>query len=144
MKHAILAESEQLSTHLHGDDIKDTKKLQMKSLVEFMRSLGYEMRRDWFNKNHAFYSILKENDGRNNISVRTAIDLHNGNLIDSHGKHFREPFDFDEYRFVKAQAARIVSVVKMQYSKKQHKFTVQSHKVQFVRPSYYHIFMENQ
>lgn len=143
MKHALLSENEQLSTHLHGDDVKPTEFLQRQSLIEFMRCLGYNFADDWFTQNEYFFSNHPKNKGRNNISVQTAVKLHNGELIDTHGKRFREPFDFDEYSFVRAQAAKIVKICKLQYSKKDHRFVVQSHKVQFVRPSYYHIFMEN-
>ena len=144
MKHKLLSDAEQLSTYLHGDDVKDTEHLQMQSLVEFMQALGYYLQDDFSTNAEYFYSHLQSNKGHNNISVRTEINLHNGGLIDNHGKQFREPFVFDEYRMTRAQASKIVRVVKMQYSKKHNRFVVQSHKVQFVRPSYYHIFMRDQ
>ena len=146
MKHSLLSENEQLSTHLHGEDmkveeIKDTQCLQMQSLTEFMQALGYYLQDDFFTNAEYFYSHLQSNKGHNTISVRTAINLHNGNLMDNHGKRFREPFIFDEYRMTRAQASKIVRICKLQYSKKSNRFIVQSHKVQFVKDSYYDIFM---
>lgn len=144
MKHALLSENEQLSNELHRDEvvveeIKDTKNIQVRSVKEFMQCLGYQHFVSCFGEDH-FYSRDPENKHRQSVSWRTAIELHNGGLRDFHGEPLPQ-WQFNTYQETRAQASRIVEVVKLQWSKKEKRFIVQCHMVKFAHEDYERIFL---
>lgn len=117
------------------EEIIDTYKLQLKSLTEFMRGLGYTYEGRLFGSPH-FVSYDYENKARKSISVHTACLLHNGAYTDWHGKDFKAPFDFSHYKIRKAKAAKIVNIVNIQLNKKTGHIRTTSNLVNFVDPAY--------
>ena len=118
----------------------DTKKLQLKSLDAFAKALGYD-RMHWNGSGHGYYSRHKENKHISNISIRTMCRLHNGQLLDWHGKYFRPPFTVDAYKMRVAQASKIIHRVKLMYQKKTKRGICQDHNVSFVDPQYEQLFL---
>lgn len=146
MKHALLSESEQLSVELGSSgqaelyEIKPTNKVQMQSLLNFAFMLGYELTNFPYEVNY-FYSEHLRNKHRKTISVFRMIQAHNGLFVDTHGKRMKAPFDFSEEHLKAAWSQKLVAKVKMQYSKKTHKFVVQNHVVEFTKEFYQEIFV---
>lgn len=122
---------------LTPEEIKNTEKIQLKSLVGFMAGLGYEYKRDWPCRSPAyFYSYEYSNKARQRISFQTSCKLHNGYYLEWHGKKFDPPFDFDPYSIKKALAAKIVVQCHLQQNKKTGFIRASSQLVQFVEPVY--------
>lgn len=150
MKHALLSKNEQLETHLHGEDedavveeIKDTTDLQVRSLENFAYCLGYVLTNHPYEVNY-FYSNKKYNKERLVVSVASMIKLHNGYYTDWHGNEFREPFKFNREQIYAAWQSKLVAKVKLQYSKKKHKFVTQnklSHLVEFTKEIYQEVLL---
>lgn len=148
MKHALLSENEQLETHLHGEnviveEIKDTTDLQVRSLENFAYCLGYVLT-DYSYEVNYFYSNKKYNKERQVVSISSMIKLHNGYYTDWHGKEFREPFNFNQGQIKAAWESKLVAKVKLQYSKKKHKFVTQnklSHLVEFTKEIYQEVLL---
>jgi len=119
----------------------DTSRIQLKSLMNFMKALGYEYSahptEKFFYTNHP---NLKEIA---NISFNTAVKLHNGTLRDWSGhKYFKYPFNkFTPYQLHVAFASKIVYNVKLQYSKKNRIILTQSHVVKFKFEDYVKEFL---
>ena len=119
----------------------DTAKLQLRSLEVFMNALGYKKADSYFDDCINFYSILYENRHRATIAFNTAVKLHNGQLLDWHGKRFRDPFAMDIYKMRVAQASKIIHRVKLMYQKKTKRVICQDHNVSFVDPQYEQLFL---
>ena len=94
---------------------KDTQKLQLASVVQFMQQLQYDW--DFFGK--VFYSSHPINKGRLVIRLRTAIDLHNGNYQDWGGQWLRNPFeDVPVMWLLMASNKKTVVSANLQHSRK--------------------------
>lgn len=113
--------------------IVDTSKLQLQSVKNFLSELGYT----YIAKDHAFYCPYETAKARNWISLRTAVLLHNGNLMDWHGKRFQDGcFDnIPEDWIASAKTAKIVHTVHLQHCKKKGNYIkAQKHLVKFLIP----------
>ena len=112
--------------------IVDTSKIQLQSIKNFLAELDYS----WFNVDHGFYSSYETNKGRNWISLKTAQLLHNGNLMDWHGKRFQDGCfeNIPEEWIVAAKKAKIVHTTFLQHRKKGNYIKAQKHLVKFVHP----------
>ena len=129
------------------DEIIDTRNLQIFALCEFMSALKYEWNTDefWWGS-PGFTSTHFSNKGRRNISIKTAVNLFNGNTIKC---VFGKPpsklciWSFDDYSITKAKAARILEGVKLQYCKQTKTVICQDHRVKFITPSYKALFLNN-
>jgi hypothetical protein len=119
---------------------QDTFTLQMKSLCEFAKQLGYYLSSCQVTGVEYFYSSLPENKHRSTVAFNTMVKLHNG-YIDWHGGNLREPFSVDAYTFTRAVASRIIERCKLQYSKKKKRIVCQEELVMFVKPQYEHLFL---
>ena len=120
----------------------DTAKLQLRSLEIFMNALGYKKADSYFDDCINFYSILYENRHRATIAFNTAVKLHNGQLLDWHGKRFRDPFAMDIYKMRVAQASKIVHRVKLMYQKKTKRVLCQDNRVEFIYVEYASLFLD--
>ena len=110
--------------------IVDTSKIQLQSLKNYMQELGYS----YFGVDRVFYSPFETNKGRSTVSLKTAQLLHNGNLMDWHGKRFEDGcFDnIPEEWISAAKKAKIVHTVYLQRCKKGNYIKTQKHLVKFV------------
>jgi len=124
------------------EEIKDTKYLQIESLLRFGEELGfYGM---LFSPSN-FYS---EHKGIGIISFHTLVDLYNNSgpkyCLDFHGQRRNNTaFALDEYVWTRANAAKIVNRVFLQASKKTGEITCHKHIVNFCHPSYEKLFLKN-
>ena len=93
---------------------KDTLKLQLASVIQFMEQLQYE----WMACSKCFESSHPINKGRSILSVRTAIAMHNGLYNERHGIPTLEyPFEDMPWKWVEAsKQAKIVTSVSLQHS----------------------------
>lgn len=99
---------------IQPEEMIDSKKVQMKSLTEFAKGLGYQR-----SISGSFYSYDYDNKKRRNISFTTMCQLHNNHFQDWHGgDRFKAPFNFSTYKIRKARAGKIVHKVSLQMSKK--------------------------
>lgn len=117
--------------------IKNTFGIQYASLLMFMRQLGYER-------------ILHQ-DGREQfyhrdytISPNTAIAMHNGEWVDDFDleKGYLTNTGFphvvaSQYIINMAEAGKVVEKVKLQWSKREKRYVVQSYIVKFKEDVYY-------
>lgn len=130
------------------EDIQDTRNLQIHSLKQVMKSLGYEYDAGyWTNSTPHFYSADYSNKGRNWISIKTAINLYNNtNAVKC---VFGKPpaklsiWSFNDYQIAQAKAARITKSVKLQYCQQTKQIICQDHRVSFVLDSYSRLFLNN-
>lgn len=131
----------------------DTSRIQLKSLMNFMKALGYEY------SAHPTEKFFYTNDPNlkeiANISFNTAVKLHNGyytewNVIEwaskgnlhSAGFGFKSPFNkFGRYKIHVALNSRIIHRVKLQYSKKKRVITTQSNMIKFICQTYVKEFL---
>lgn len=113
------------------EQIKDTKHIQLQSLVAFMNQLGYT----YDSYSSKFYDIY--NRGKEVVRFNTAVTLHNNPAFLIFDWH---PFHTDRYAYVKAYHSRIVRKVKLQ-SDRRGNVKCQSHKVEFLEFDYYDLFM---
>jgi len=123
-------------------EIKSTKDIQLESLDNFMEALGYGREWSFQEGDESYFSLWGGNKHCKILSFNTAVKLHNGFYTEWHQKYFNPPFDtINIYEYNKAQYAKIVKVVKLQYSKKKKEIKVQSDIVTFVKPEYYDLFL---
>lgn len=121
----------------------DTSRIQLKSLMNFMKALGYEY------SAHPTEKFFYTNDPNlkeiANISFNTAVKLHNasGGVRDWSGfKYFKYPFNkFTPYQLHVAFASKIVYNVKLQFSKKKRIIVTQSQMVRFKFDEYVKEFL---
>jgi len=113
------------------EEIKDTKLLQLQSLVAFMNELGY--RYDSYTRK--FHDLF--NRGTEVVRLKTAVELHNNPAILTCNWH---PFYADRYTYIKAYHSRIVRKVKLQSDRKGN-IKCQSSKVEFLEFEYYDLFI---
>ena len=128
------------------EDIVDTRKLQIYALKEMMNGLGYVFRPSTINSQAYFYSAAYSNKGRNKISVKSAINLYNGNSVKcvfGRPPAFLTIWSFDDFSVAKAKAARILKSLKIQYCWQTKQIIVQDHRVQFTIESYRRLFLNN-
>lgn len=117
---------------IQPEEMVDTKNLQLKSLTEFAKGLGYT--RVGYNQ---FTSYDFDNKKRRNISFATMVKLHNNHFQDWHGgNYFKAPFNFSTYKIRKARAGKIVHKVSLQMSKKTGYIRVSSNIVSFTHQEY--------
>ena len=112
--------------------IKDSSKIQLQSVKNFLSELGYT----YIAKDCSFYCAYPSAKARSWVSLRTATLLHNGNLMDWHGKRFEDGcFDniLEEW-IASAKKAKIVHTVYLQRCKKGNYIKTQKHLVKFVEP----------
>lgn len=95
---------------------KDTKSLQLSSVIQFMEQLQYE----WMACSKCFESNHPINKGCSIISLTTAIAMHNGLYNERHGIPTLEyPFESMPWKWVEAsKQAKIVTSVSLQHSRK--------------------------
>jgi len=95
---------------------KDTLKLQLASVIQFMEQLQYE----WMACSKCFESSHPVNKGRSILSLTTAIGIHNGRYNERHGIPTLEyPFESMPWKwFEAAKQAKIVTSVSLQHSRK--------------------------
>lgn len=129
---------------LTPDEIKDTTELQLHSLMGYMQALGYHMA-DTVTGNNWFTSFHYSNKARTNIAFSTAVDIYNNKYADNHGNKnvSVHPFDFNQYRLHKAQAAKIVNFCNLQMSKKTGFIKTTSNIVKFTKPEYYQMWISS-
>lgn len=131
----------------------DTSRIQLKSLMNFMKALGYEY------SAHPTEKFFYTNDPNlkeiANISFNTAVKLHNGYFVEwnvmelmkmplspSAGFRFKSPFNkFGRYKIHVALNSRIIHRVKLQYSKKKRVITTQSNMIKFICQTYVKEFL---
>ena len=118
-------------------EIKNTKGLQLKSLAEFMKSLGYFMTPSYA---FEFDSYYRNPTDKNIISFRTAVILHNEGNQDNHRKVY-ERFGFDLYSWERAKGSKIVDQVFLTMNKKTGYIHVHKHLVKFTKPFYEQLFL---
>lgn len=120
---------------IRPDEMIDTTKLQLKSLTEFAKGLGYDF----------YYPIDKRfmsndfygNKGKEFISFSTMVKLHNNHYQDWHGgDRFKSPFRFNTYKIRKARAGKIVHKVNLQMDKRTGYIRATSNIVSFVHQEY--------
>ena len=94
---------------------KDTKALQLSSVIKFMNELQY----DWYQITKCFNSVHPINKGRSIISLTTAIKLHDNFYTEWHGNYLDAPFEDMPWKwFEAAKQAKIVTSVSLQHSRK--------------------------
>lgn len=119
---------------IQPEEMMDSKQVQLKSLTEFAKGLGYSFNR--LTSKH-FTSSEWENRKRRNISFATMCQLHNNHFQDWHGgNYFKAPFSFSTYKIRKARAGKIVHKVSLQMSKKTGYIRAASNIVSFVHQEY--------
>lgn len=117
---------------IQPEEMVDSKQVQMKSLIEFARGLGY-----YLDLGKHFYSAEFDNKKRRNISFATMCQLHNNHFQDNHGgNYFKAPFNFSTYKIRKARAGKIVHKVSLQMSKKTGYIRVSGNIVAFTHQEY--------
>lgn len=112
------------------EEIKDSSKLQMKSLCAFMNALGYTYCRGEF--------LGSSYSGAPVVKFNTAVRLYqldwyhvDGKFVPYyHANVLNSPFEFDWYTLKKALSTKIIERVKLQ-SNRYGKITCQCHKVEF-------------
>lgn len=94
---------------------KDTLKLQLSSVIQFMEQLQYE----WMACSKCFESSHPINKGRSILNLRTAIDIYNGLYTEWHGELLDAPFEDMPWKWYEAaKQAKIVTSVSLQHSRK--------------------------
>ena len=118
--------------------ITNTKVLQLQSVINFMHELAYE----YLPVSGVFQSEAWVNRGRNEVSLSTAIKLHNAVYDEIHQRYFKEPFgDIPPDWYFSAKKAKIVHIAKLQHSKRKG-LIVQGHMVKFVNPENVQYFIK--
>ena len=103
---------EQIQLDIHP---KDTLKLQLSSVIQFMEQLQYE----WMACSKCFESSHPINKGRSILNLRTAIDIYNGLYTEWHGELLDAPFEDMPWKWYEAaKQAKIVTSVSLQHSRK--------------------------
>lgn len=92
---------------------KDTLKLQLASVIQFMGQLQYE----WMACSKCFESSHPINKGRSILSLTTGILLHNNFYAEWHGKYLDTPFENIPVMWILAAVnKKIVTSVSLQHS----------------------------
>ena len=122
------------------EQIQNTTRIQIQSVINFLQELGYT----YFPNDGVFESICYEtNKANKTISFATAVRLHNGSLMECHGKYFNHPFDkIPADWIVAAHRAKIVHRAKLQYNKRTGSVITQSHMVSFVNQENVSLFIK--
>jgi len=94
---------------------RDTLKLQLASVIQFMAELKYE----WMACSKCFESSHSINKGRSIISLTTAILLHNNFYAEWHGTYLDTPFENIPVIWVlAANNKKITTSVSLQHSRR--------------------------
>jgi len=94
---------------------KDTLKLQLASVIQFMEQLQYE----WMACSKCFESSHPVNKGRSILSLTTGILLYNNFYTEWHGNYLDAPFEGIPWKWYEAaKQAKIVTSVSLQHSRK--------------------------
>ena len=94
---------------------KDTLKLQLSSVIQFMEQLQYE----WMACSKCFESSHPVNKGRSILNLNTGILLHNNFYTEWHGNYLDAPFEDIPWKWYEAaKQAKIVTSVSLQHSRK--------------------------
>lgn len=127
------------------DEIVDTRRLQLFSLIQMMKCLHYEFVQ-CLSAPSRFESKHYSNKGREFVSFGSAVKLYNGSpakCIFGRPPEKLSIWHFNDYDVARAKAARITRFVKLQQCKATNTIIVQDHRVQFVLNSYKSIFLNN-
>ena len=94
---------------------RDTLKLQLASVIQFMEQLQYE----WMACSKCFESSHTINKGRSILSLTTGILLHNNFYTEWHGNYLDTPFEDMPWKwFEAAKQAKIVTSASLQHSRR--------------------------
>ena len=117
---------------IQPEDMVDSKQVQMKSLTEFAKGLGYtrNLLKGYFSSNDY------DNKKRRNISFATMVKLHNNYYHDTHQNYLKWPFNFSTYKIRKAKAAKIINICHLQMNKKTGYIRATSNIVSFTFQEY--------
>lgn len=119
---------------IQSEEMMDSKKVQLKSLTEFAKGLGYSF--EQYSTGN-FISEEWENRKRKFVSFQTMAKLHNNHYQDWHGgDRFKAPFNFSTYKIRKARAGKIVHKVSLTMSKKTGYIRASSNIVSFTHQEY--------
>lgn len=123
------------SKWIRPEEMIDSTKLQLKSLTEFAKGLGYDF---YYPTAKSFFSNDSYgNKGKEVISFNTMVKLHNNHYQDWHGgNRFKKPFNFSTYKIRKARAGKIVHTCNLQMNKRTGYIKASSSIVSFVHQEY--------
>ena len=125
-------------------NLADTSKLQLKSLLDFAEALGYAHYDDY--SKFSYIRLCFEDDYNKKaenawatVSFETMCTWYNNNFQSP--QKYCNPFarrtiyglPFTSRECVRAISAKLVSQVKLQYSKKERKVITQDYQVEFVK-----------
>lgn len=127
---------------LTPDEIKDSTKLQLYSLVSYLEALGYHFMIN-ATGNSWFASGEYVNKARSIISFSTAVDIYNRRYKRHNKLEMDYPFDFSTYALTKAEATRIVNFCNLQMNKKTGYIKATSNLVSFTKYEYYEAFIKS-
>ncbi len=115
---------------IRPEEMIDTTKLQLKSLTEFAKGLGYDF---FYPMSKSFFSNdFYGNKGKEVISFQTMAKLHNNHYeVLDHRDYFEKPFNFSTYKIRKARAGKIIHCVSLQMDKRTGYIKASSHIVSF-------------
>lgn len=134
-----------LESKWNADEIVDTRKLQLFSLVQVMKALHYEYV-PYKASAPRFESKHYSNKGREILSFSSAVKLYNGNpakCVFGRPPEKLTIWKFDDYSVAQAKAARVLRSIKLQFCKSTNTILVQDHRIQFVLHSYKDLFLHN-
>lgn len=120
---------------IQPDEMVDTTKLQLKSLTEFAKGLGYDF---FYPQSKSFFSNdYYGNKGKEVVSFHTMVKLHNNMYAyHQHKGYYKPPFNFSTYKIRKANAGKIVSVCNLQMDKRTGYIRATSNIVTFEHQEY--------
>lgn len=119
---------------IQPEEMMDSKKVQLKSLTEFAKGLGYSF--EQYSTGN-FISEEWDNRKRKFVSFQTMTKLHNNHYQDWHGgDRFKAPFNFSTYKIRKARAGKVVHKVSLTMSKKTGYIRASSNIVSFTHQEY--------
>lgn len=118
---------------IQPEEMIDTTRLQLKSLDEFAKGLGYTR----YQASQTYISKDYDNKKRQCVAFSTMSKLHNNFYQDWHGgDRFKSPFNFGTYKIRKARAGKIVHKVSITMSKKTGYIRAASNLVSFTFQEY--------
>lgn len=122
-----------------------TESLQMFSVQQFMKSLGYMLYRT-DKGGLVFAGGNTFNIGKEMLSYNSAISLHNAewDVLEDGTVTTTAPgflYKFDAYALMQALSRKVITTAKMQYSKKRKKVIVSEDLVKFEVPIYANMFL---
>lgn len=129
---------------LAPEEIKNTYELQLESLVLFAEELGFYRDRVFGNAGQFF----SDHKGLETVSLRKMVDLYNSSgpiySDDFNGSHIdKTAFKLNRYVWTRANAAKIVNRVFLQYNKKTQEIQCHKHIVSFPHENYEKLFLKN-